>query len=135
MSRRRELAWATHTRPDLSATVAILAKVTRKQMVRGHLWSLNKGIKLSQDYKVSGMIQYKLPIDSLKLVIYTDSSFPNFPGSATQLGFIIVLTDERHRGNVLYYSRYKFKRVVRSVLGGEVCAFAGGFDMAISLKH
>jgi hypothetical protein len=37
--------------------------------------------------------------------------------------------------NVLHFASYKSRRVTRSVLGGEVHAFADAFDIAYALKH
>lgn len=104
---RHELAWATHTRPDLSATVAILAQVTCDRLERRHLRALNADIKLAQRGEDRGILQHKLEICSLELVVYTESSFANLPKGATQLGFIILLVDETKRDNVIWSSSYK----------------------------
>lgn len=58
----------------------------------------------------------------------SDSSFPNNGDLTSQRGHIIVLTDDTGRGNILSYASYKYKRVVRSVLGGEIYSFIAIFD-------
>lgn len=44
-SRRHELAWITHTRPDVAAEAAILAQVTANSFNQNHVTQLNRAIK------------------------------------------------------------------------------------------
>lgn len=66
---------------------------------------------------------------------FTDSSFANNRDLSTKMGFIIMLEDDTGRANVLHYSSYKSKRVVRSVLECEIYAFEDGFETAHMLRH
>lgn len=52
-------------------------------------------------------------------MVFTDSSFTNNADLTTQLGFIILFTDQTGRANTLHYASYNYKRMVRSVLGCE----------------
>lgn len=54
---------------------------------------------------------------------------------SSQLGFIILLCDASNHAHVLQYCSKNSKRVVRSILGGEVYAFADGFDRAYIMRH
>lgn len=48
---------------------------------------------------------------------------------------MIPLADKMWRGNILHFRGYKYKRIVRYVLGGLTYAFADGFDTAYILKY
>ena len=134
-SRRQELAWLNHTRPDLSAAVNLLAQVTENMFTREHVTKLNSVIKRAQEHPKRGIRQQKLDRGSLTLKVFTDSSFANNPLFKSQLGYIILLTDASGRANILHFSSYKSMRIVCSILGGEVYAFADGFDFAFMLRH
>ncbi len=81
-----------------------------------------------------GLLQQKLDKDSLFLRVYTDTSFANNDGLSTQLGYLVLLCDKHDKCNVLHYSSHKLRRKVRSVMGGDVYAFADGLDYALTLK-
>jgi hypothetical protein len=68
-------------------------------------------------------------------VSYTDASFANNEDLTSQLGFSIFLTDKTGRCNLVHASSHKCRRVTRSILGGEVLAFADAFDYAYTLRH
>lgn len=44
------------------------------------------------------------------------------------------MCDKYDNANVIYYSSHKSRRIVRSVLGGEVYAFADAFDVPYTVK-
>ena len=67
--------------------------------------------------------------------VYTDASFAGNDDLSSQVGFIILLCDRSDRAHILEYSSRKSKRAVRSILGGELQAFASGFDQAFILRH
>ena len=134
-SRRHELAWVTHTRPDICATVAIMSQVTSDTFERKHIKTLNDGITLAKTYPKRGLRQQSLDAKSLRIVAFSDSSFANLHDQGTQLGYIVLLVDKDMRFNWLQFASYKCKRVVRSVLAGETYAFVDGFDMAYTLRH
>lgn len=52
-----------------------------------------------------------------RLVAISDATFGNNEDLSSQLGHIIVLTDDLGQRNILVSANYKSKRVVRSVLG------------------
>jgi hypothetical protein len=100
----------------------------------GCIRDLNKIVKLVKSIDLPLRFP-KLDINTLKLVVYTDSSFCNNEDMSSQLGYIIFLSDSTGKCQPLHYSSHKSKRVTRSVLGGEFMAFADGIDMTIMLKH
>lgn len=134
-SKRHQLAWLTHTRPDLCAGVNLAAQVTEEKFERKHIKALNAIIKRAHDNSRRGIKQQTLDEKSFSLRVCTDSSFANTPDLRSQLGFIVLLCDSSGKCNILHFSSYKSKRVTRSVLGAEVLAFADGFDYAYLLRH
>lgn len=134
-SRRHELAWITHTRPDVAAEAAMLAQVTAESFSPSHINQLNRAIKRINDEPKLGIIVHKLNMNSLRILVHADASFANLPDLKTQLGFIVLLADDTLRVNWLHFRSYKFKPVVRSVLGGDTHSFADSFDAAYDLRH
>lgn len=134
-SKRHELAWLTHTRPDLAAAVNLAAQVTEPNFEKKHVKALNDVVKRAHNNSKRGIRQQLLDTETLSWRVFTDSSFANTPDLRSQLGFIILLCDASGKCNMLHFSSYKSKRVTRSVLGAEVLAFAGGFDYAYLLRH
>ena len=72
---------------------------------------------------------------SLHLRAYADASFASSGDMSSQLGFIVLLCDGADRCHVLTYASKKARRVVRSIMAGEVSAFSDAFDAAYILKH
>lgn len=82
---------------------------------------LKKSIDLSLLYK---------PLEKFQLHFnrFAYSSFSYNSYMPSELGFIILLCD-KSICHVLHYCSKKIKRVVRSVLGAKVQAFADCFDI------
>lgn len=53
----------------------------------------------------------------------------------TQLGFVVLLSDDTNCVNGLKYRSYKLKRVVMTVLGGETHAFVNALDSEFTIRH
>ncbi len=75
-----------------------------------------------------------LNIYSLNLIVFTDASFANNKDLSSQIGFVIVLTDQNRTVNIIHQSSIKCKRVTRSVLASELYALAYGFDIRAAIK-
>jgi hypothetical protein len=134
-SKRAQLAWITHTRPEICCAVNMAAQVTETKLCEKHIRDLNK-VVIHVKKDPSNALKYrKLDLESLKIKVYADSSFANNEDLTSQLGYIIMLTDKTGKCNILHYSSHKSRRVTRSVLGGEVYAFADAFDQAFILRH
>ena len=77
-----------------------------------------------------------VPLDSksLKLVIFTDSSFANNKDLSSQIGYVIVLADDHFSANIIHWSSIKCKRVTGSVLASELYAIVHGFDIGAAIR-
>jgi len=67
--------------------------------------------------------------------VYVDASFASNDNGSSQLGSRILLCDSSGACRVLLYTSAKSRRVVRSIMAGEVYAFAKAFDEAFVIKH
>ncbi|CZT07526.1 uncharacterized protein RCO7_09774 [Rhynchosporium graminicola] len=81
-----------------------------------------------------GLKFVKLDKNSLKLIVFTNSSFANLKDFYSQISYICVLTDKYENANIVHWSFTCYKRVTRSVLASELYAISEGFDMASALK-
>jgi hypothetical protein len=134
-SLRAKLAWITHTRPDISCAISQAAQVTDKEFEPKHIDALNKIIRhlrATPDVKLRFL---KLDIQSLKLLVYTDASFANNANLTSQLGYIVVLSDDSGSASIINYQSSKSRRVARSSMASETLAFSHGFDSAFLLRH
>ncbi|KHJ30736.1 hypothetical protein EV44_g3716 [Erysiphe necator] len=76
----------------------------------------------------------KLDIESLRIVVFSDSSFANNRDCSSQIGYIIVLIDKYNKANIIHWSSIKCKRVTKSVLASELYGMTHGFDAGGALK-
>lgn len=132
---RQKLQWLVHTRPDIACAVNKATQVTEKTFRDIHVKTINKTIKYVHENPRRGLLQRRLDEKSVHIRVYTDSSFADNEDLTTQLGFLILLCDADGRCNVLHFGSHKSRRVVRSVMGGEVYAFVDGMDFGLTIKH
>ena len=132
---RATLAWVGYTRPDALCAINKSAQVTPSTFGAEKIKSFNTTIKHLQKTPERCLQYAPLDKSTLHLRVYAEASFAGNDDLSSQLGFIILLCDKENRSDVLDYSSRKSRRVVRSIHGGEVYAFADGFDRAYILRH
>lgn len=93
-SRRHELAWLTHTTPDVAAEAVILAQVKADIFQQAHINQLNRAIKRVNDDPELGLLVHKLYQRTLRIIVHADASFAILSDLKTQLGFIILLSGD-----------------------------------------
>ncbi len=90
-----------------------------------------------------GIKYITLNLEHVKLFVFVDGSFANNKDFSSQIGYLIILANETNsttndefviKGNLIYYSSTKSKRVTRSVLASEIYGIVGGVDMAIAIN-
>ena len=134
-SMRARLAWICHSRPDICAAISMTAQITAASFNAEKITVLNKVIKHLQKTADNALLYKKLDVDSIAINAYADASFSNNSDLTSQLGFIVVLKDKHYQSNIIHFTSYKSRRVVRSILGGEVYAFSDAFDWAFTFRH
>ena len=96
---------------------------------------LNKCLQWQIDNKQFGLTYVKLDMETLRVIVFTDSSFANNKDNSSQIGYVLVLADGNNKCNLIHWSSIKCKRVTRSVLASELYAMGNGFDTACVIKH
>ena len=135
-SMRMRLAWFAHARPDLQFEISQIAQVTGerfKTAAKTHIQRLNAAIR----YAIANATYLKFPkLDkaSLRIIGYSDAEFANNVDLSSQLGQIILLTDNTAAAIPISFKSYKSRRITRSVLSAEVIVFADLFDEAYALR-
>ena len=123
---------ATVSQPEAAFDLSFAAQMTNPGQEETKL--LNKRIQWQIDNSARGLKFVKLDKNTLRLIVFTDSSFANNRDFTSQIGYIITLADHDNNVNILHWSSTKCKRVTRSVLASELYAMSNGFDMAACIK-
>ncbi|OBR02159.1 Aurora kinase 2 splicing [Colletotrichum higginsianum IMI 349063] len=104
--------------------------------------NLNRRLKWQMDHLDRGLTFMPVNLPTAKLFVFVDGSFANNVDLTSQLGFIIVLANEKQAdedtftitGNIVHFSSTKSKRVTRSLLASEVYGMVAGIDMAYAIS-
>lgn len=94
---------------------------------------VNKAISGLVNNAKGGLQYIKLTSGKFQLRAYADASFASNDDMTSQLGYLILLCDEDNNCNIIEFVSKKSKRVVRSIMGGELYAFTDAFDAAFIL--
>jgi len=125
---------ATVSQPEAAFDLSAAAQVT--DPLKEDFTKLNKRLAWQTENATRGLrfVPLNLATDSLRLLVFTDSSFANNPDYSSQIGYVIVLADNKDQANILHWSSVKCKRITRSVLASELYGMAHGFDTGIAIK-
>jgi hypothetical protein len=118
--------------PEASFNLSYAAQVINPNKKDTKL--LNKRIQWQIENSIRGLSFVKLNIETLQLLIFTDSSFANNKDLLLQIGYILVLADLLNKANIVYWSLVKCKRITRSILASELYAMAHGFNIGAVIK-
>ena len=116
------------TRPDLCAPSQLLSSFVPKHPSPKVYREIEKIFKWCHETSDIGLNFVRLNLKQLKLMLFTDASFANADRLKSQLGFVVVLSDETGKANILHYGSTKCKQVARSVMAAELHALLYGFD-------
>jgi hypothetical protein len=119
---------------DLSVAAQVNGGVKHGVPEKSDITLLNKRLQWLIDNGSRGLTMVKLDLKTLRLFVFTDASFANNKDLSSQIGYVIVLADDKDNANVIHWSSTKCKRVTRSVLASELYAMVAGFDTGFVLK-
>ena len=130
-----QLNWmATQTRPDIAFDVCELSmsfsKATVLEMLR-----LEKVIARVKNDPIRIHMSKMKPLNECHLECYSDASFANLQGHASQGGFIIFLCDTNSNRCPIFWQSRKIRRVVKSTLAAEALALLDGASAAVYLSN
>lgn len=134
-SLRAKLMWTSHTRPDIACAVAMASQTTRETFSEESVLFLNRIVSHLKRTSQLCLVYPKLDMNSLCVVVYTDSSHDNLEDQKSQLGFIICLMDSSKKCSIIHFASRKSRRVARSSMAAETLAFVDGFDNAYLIRH
>ena len=134
-SLRGQLNLINHTRSEISFSVAYLSQVTEESLCKDDVKLANKVVKHLTETRNVTLRFVPLDLRTMHIFVYTDGSFANNKDCSSQIGFIVFLNDDKNNANLIHISLPKAQRVTRSIFGGEIYAFADGFDYEFILQH
>jgi hypothetical protein len=120
---------ATVCQPEAAFDLSFAAQVVNPKEENAK--QLNKRLQWQIDNPLRGLRFIQLDKSSLKLIVFTDSSFANNLDFSSQIGFVITLIDKNNKANIIHWSSIKCKRVTRTVLASELYGMAHGFDAGV----
>lgn len=95
-----ELAWNTHTCPDIAFLVAKAAQITQEVFTkdsREYIKRLNYVIEKLRKFPDLKLQVSTLDKNSLRLIIYSDATCANNFDETSQVGYIIFLADGNNK--------------------------------------
>jgi hypothetical protein len=95
---------------------------------------LNKQLAWQLDHPDRGLRFVPLDLSTLRVAVFTDSSFANNVDMSSQIGYIVVTVDKNSAANIVHWGSIKCRRVTRSVLAAELYAMSLGFDYATVIR-
>jgi hypothetical protein len=105
------------------------------------LTRLNKRLQWQINHLDRGLRYINIDLRSAKLIIFADGSFANNRNLSSQLGFLIILTNEERTHNsfelirnIIHWSSVKYKRVTRSILALKIYRIINDIDVGIALS-
>ena len=129
-----QLGWmAGLSKPEASFMFCALSTVQKSPQVAdfAKYQKIVKDLKSSQTFiKIR-----KLDLNKISLRVYSDASFANLSGGASQLGYIIFCCDDQGISVPLSWASKKAKRVARSTLTAETLAAVEAVDAACVSKR
>jgi hypothetical protein len=95
---------------------------------------MNKPLARLKDTADLALSYPALDVDTIRMVVYADSSFANRRDKSSQLGYVVCRRDKTGTVCILGYRSCKSWRVVRSAMAAETLAFTAAFDAAFSVR-
>lgn len=77
----------------------------------------------------------KLELASLRIMEYSDASFPENHDLYSQLSYILLLQDNHDVAMPVFFNSYKARRVCRSAMTAGTIDFFNLFDQAVTLRR
>jgi hypothetical protein len=124
---------ATVSQPERAFGYSFAAQVTGTP-TDDQVKFLNKQLTWQLDNPDRGLRFVPLDLASLRVAVFTDSSFANNSDMTSQIGYVAVIVDKNNQANIVHWASVKCRRVTRSVLASELYAMSLGFDNAAVIK-
>jgi hypothetical protein len=123
---------ASMSQPEAAYDLSYAAQTTTPE--KADIAALNKRLQWQLDNTDRGLRFVKIDLKTARLIVFADASFAGNKDLSSQIGYLIVLADEKNNANIVHWSSTKCKRVTRSVLASELYALAHAFDSTAAIK-
>lgn len=94
-----------------------------------------KSISLFKRTKRQVLIFVMVNMNTAKLTLLTDESFPNERDLKSQIHFVVVLADHDGRSNILHYGRNRCRHATRSVMASDLQSLVFSFNFSHDMTH
>lgn len=128
-------AWLADTRPDLCCGSQLAAQVTEAPYGPSAVRALNVLFSRAKKGRDLVLTYPQLDVTTLRVRVYADASYATNTDGSSQVGCIVLLFDIPGLAHVLSFTSRKCRRVVRSIMAGEVYAFSAAFDEAFIIRY
>ena len=108
---------ATVSQPERAFGFSFAAQVSGKP-TEEQVNFLNKQLTWQSEHPDRGLRYVPLDLATLRVVVFTDSSFANNADSS-QIGFVVLFADKYNNANIIHWASIKCRRMTRSVLAAE----------------
>ena len=123
-----QMNWiANHSRPDIGFDACQISTSVKDATIRD-LKNANKAVMRLKSDNVKLTYPLLGDISASRLICYTDASFKNLPGGASQGGYCIFIEGANNKRALLAWQSKKIKRVVKSTLAAETLALQEGAE-------
>lgn len=95
--------------------------------------ALNKSVTSAITKPERGLICRPLKVNTVHMKIYVDVSLASNEDHSFQIGFLILLSDDTNKCHVLHYASDTSRRVVDSIMSGEIFAFLNAFNASFAM--
>ena len=121
------------SRPEVSYHVCEISTRVKNATIADIL-TINKVIKFIKSTPSHITIPV-MNLESLQLLLYSDTSFNILPDGGSQGGYIVFLRDKLSNSVPIAWSLTRFKRVTRSTLAAKTLAPTDGCDTAFLITN
>ena len=129
-----QLMWiSSHTRPDIAYDVCDIS-TSVKGATNQEAFKINKVIRRLKADEVKIVYGDIGDIAKAEIVCYTDASFGNLKGGASQGAHIIFLKGQNGHYSPVSWKSKKLKRVVKSTMAAEGQAMTEGADESFAIN-
>lgn len=113
----------------------LAAQVTEKTLTPSKINMVNEAISLLKKTSDNALTYTQLALDSIHLRVYTDASYATNNDRTLQLGYLVLLCDDQNFCHILDYRSRKSRRVVTSIMAGELLAFVDGVYAGFAIQQ
>lgn len=120
---------AMNARPDITESVHLIAP-GNYPVSDAKFTILKNTIRQMHETKETGLTCQSLDLTTLRLTLITDESFVNARNDESQLGYLILMSDDIAQSKIVHYSSVRCRTVTRSIMASEIHAMVLGVDQA-----